>query len=185
MFLGIDIGSSSIKAALFTGNDFTVVRAVYEGINPADAEYAVEIVEKAVVECCRKLFSSGGVKPQDIRGIGLCGHGPSILFIDAQGKAVSPLYTWQDNRAAEEAAALKSAWKGFKKDGSSWEAKLHWAQKNHPQWFETGNTCLYPKDYILFRLCGRRIIDSSAASTLYFFDREKRIWNEQIGRAHV
>jgi xylulokinase len=178
MFLGIDIGSSSVKAALFTGNDFTVVRAGYEGLNPAETEYSAGIIVKAVAECCQKLFSAGNLKAQDIRGIGLCGHGPSILFIDAEGRAVSPLFTWQDNRATEEAAFLKSAWPSFKKDASSWEAKLHWANKNHPEWFGPGNTCLYPKDYILFLLCGRRIIDSSAASTLYFFDRETRSWKE-------
>ncbi|MDR3174138.1 MAG: hypothetical protein LBU19_07805 [Treponema sp.] len=180
MFLGIDIGSSSVKAALFSGGDFSVTRAGYEGLNSGDTEYPVEIVEKAVAACCRKLFSSGAAKPHDIKGIGLCGHGPSILFIDAGGKAVSPLYTWQDTRAAEEAAALRRERPGFKKDGSSWEAKLSWAWNHHPDWFKEGNTCLYPKDYIIYLLCGRRIIDSSAASTLCFFNRKERRW-ESMG----
>jgi xylulokinase len=181
MFLGIDIGSSSVKAALFLGSDFSVIRAGYEGLSSADTEYPAEVVEKAVAACCRKLFSSGLAKPQDIKGIGLCGHGPSILFIDADGRAVSSLYTWQDTRAAGEAASLRNEWPGFKKDGSSWEAKLQWANKHHPDWFKPGNTCLYPKDYIVYLLCGRRIIDSSAASTLYFFNREERRWRRSMG----
>jgi xylulokinase len=177
MFLGIDIGSSSVKAALFSGSDFSVIRMVYEGLSTADTEYPIEVVEKAVTGCCQKLFSSGAAKHHDIKGIGLCGHGPSILFIDAGGRAVSPLYTWQNTQAAGEAAVLRNEWPGFRKDGSSWEAKIRWANNHHPEWFKQGNTCLYPKDYIIYRLCGRRIIDASAASTLYFFDRETRRWN--------
>jgi xylulokinase len=177
MFLGIDIGSSSVKAALFSDGGFSVVSMGYEGLKAAESEYPIEIVEKAVAGCCQKLFSSGAVKPDDIKGIGLCGHGPSILFIDAGGRAVSPLYTWQNTQAAGEAAALRNEWPGFRKDGSSWEAKIRRAYNRHPEWFKEGNTCLYPKDYIIYRLCGRRIIDSSAASTLYFFNRQERRWN--------
>jgi xylulokinase len=176
MFLGIDIGSSSVKAALFSGSGFSVIRMGYESLRAAESEYPAEIVEKAVAACCQRLFSSGAAKHEDIKGIGLCGHGPSILFIDAEGRAVSPLYTWQNTQAAGEAAALRNEWPGFRKDGSSWEAKIRWANNHHPDWFKQGNTCLYPKDYIIYRLCGRRIIDSSTASTLYFFNREERRW---------
>jgi len=179
MFIGIDIGSSSVKTSLFNGHNFHVVRSAYAGgidpnVQPAD------LVSTTVSAACRQLLSETHVAPAQIQGIGLSGHGPSLVFIDDRGKTASPLVTWQDNRAIDEALALRQRIPGFSKDGSSYEAKLQWFHTHLPQVFSPGYTALYPKDYILYLLCGERVVDTSTASTFAFFNRETHGWNQSL-----
>ncbi|WP_320128493.1 FGGY family carbohydrate kinase [uncultured Sphaerochaeta sp.] len=177
MFLGLDIGTSSVKAALFDGKDFRTVKTFYA--NGADQKVLdTSILREAIVSVCQKLWTELNVSPQEIEGIGLSGHGPSIVFIDQDGKELSPLVTWQDNRAEQEARELATLIPGFSKDGTSYEAKLLWFHRHENQYFEKGCTALYPKDYLLYLLCGKRVVDSSTASTFAFYARTEKKWNE-------
>ncbi|MDY0288507.1 MAG: FGGY-family carbohydrate kinase [Sphaerochaeta sp.] len=176
MFIGLDIGSSSVKVSCFDGIDFHIVRKNY----PSETdrrEQDLTVVMKTISLACRELLSI--VPGKSITGISLSGHGPSILFLDPKGEVASSLVTWQDNRATREAEQLSRTIPGFSKDGSSYEAKLLWFYHHHPEFFDPGYTALYPKDYVLFALCGQRLIDSSTASTLTFFDRRACKWDQQ------
>jgi xylulokinase len=177
MFLGLDIGTSSVKAAVFDGKTFRTVKASYaKGTDQKVMEAG--ILAATVAAVCQKVWKELEISPDQIEGIGLSGHGPSIVFINQEGLAISPLVTWQDSRAAQEAKELANAIPGFSKDGASYEAKLLWFFTHEPQCFEPGCTALYPKDYLVFLLCGERIVDSSTASTFAFYDRKEKTWNE-------
>lgn len=177
MFVGIDIGSSSVKVSCFDGANFQIVRRNYPACTGREVQ-DVLLVMQTVTLACQELVAS--IPGKTITGISLSGHGPSILFIDPHGNIASSLVTWQDNRATDEARQLRDSLRGFSKDGSSYEAKLLWFYHQHPELFSLGYTALYPKDYVLYALCGQRLIDSSTASTLSFFDREKRSWQQDL-----
>ena len=125
MYLGIDIGSSSIKVLAFDNGCSYKASADYPA-GTGMMEQDASAVRQTVAEAVKKLFSGQPVSPGSIAGIGLCGHGPSIVFADRQGHAVTPIVTWQDRRACDEAAMLRRLWPGFEKDGTSFEAKLIW-----------------------------------------------------------
>ena len=65
---------------------------------------------------------------------------------------------------------------GFQKDGTSYEAKLCWFYRHQPELFRPGILALYPKDYLLLRLCGSAMMDRSTASTIAFYHRERGDW---------
>jgi len=177
VFIGIDIGSSSVKVSCFNRIDFEIVRKNYpRETDRKEQDFA--IVLQTVSLACRELFSK--VPENCVTGISLSGHGPSILFLDPQGEVASSLVTWQDNRATKEALQLRSTLSGFSKDGSSYEAKLLWFYKHHPELFAAGHTALYPKDCVLFALCGQRLVDSSTASTLAFYNRSEGSWDQHV-----
>jgi len=179
VFIGLDIGSSSVKASLFDGEAFSVVRASYQGYLDNKQQAAVQVAH-AVQDACGKILAHTQQRPDEITGIGLSGHGPSILFLDGQGAVISPLVTWQDTRAAEEAQYLRNRIPGFTKDGTSYEAKLLWFHRHQPHCFNTGCTALYPKDYIIQLLTNERVVDVSTASTFAFYQRSRRTWNEDL-----
>ena len=103
--LGIDIGTTKIAAVtvdLDTGNvqpcgsvATPTLPPSFEGEHVQDANAIISIVQRMIDE------SMG-----DVCAIGLSGQMHGIVYLDARGQAVSPLYTWQDTRGASYASAL-------------------------------------------------------------------------------
>lgn len=172
MYLGIDMGTSSVKAILTDGAKRFKDKEAYSFIGN-DCQHPVSAVETAIKNLIKRIIKN---TDQEIKGIGICGHGPSVVFIDKDGKPLTDIVTWQDKRADEEALFLRQKFPGFIKDATSYEAKVLWFFKNHPSLFDAGNTVLYPKDYLVYLLCDRRVIDRSAASTIPFFNRKENSW---------
>lgn len=175
MFLGIDLGSSSVKAMAVSESGVRKAREGYPAGTSA-YEHDAGMVAGTVRDALLSLFSQG-VRAEEIQAVGLCGHGPSVVFVDAGGRAVTPIVTWQDKRAYREAEQLQAAIPGFTKDGTSYEAKLLWFYRHRPHLFQQGAAALYPKDYLLHLLCPGPVMDSSTASTFCFYDASRRSWD--------
>ncbi len=175
MYLGLDIGTGSVKALLVGEGTRLSAQAAY----PADASGAeqaaasvAETVKTAILQIVRQL----GGRAHEIRTVGLCGHGPSIVFVNRRGEAATPIVTWQDHRAMEEAGLLAQQLPGFAKDGTSYEAKLLWYFRRQPALFEGQHYALYPKDYLIYLLTGRFCVDGSTASAIAFYQPEQDSW---------
>ena len=92
-----------------------------------------------------------------------CGHSPTLVFVDKQGKLLRPAITWQDNRAFQEAKYIKKKLnKKFYESimisaltPSSRIAKLLWLKNNEPDTMKNVYRLLEPKDYINFKLTGK------------------------------
>jgi xylulokinase len=101
-YLGLDLGTSSLKALVVTGDGEVVARAsaAYptrsDGPGRAEQDPADWLV--AVSTVVRALPT--------VDGVALAGHTPSLVAVDAAGEPVRPAVTWQDVRASAEAAEL-------------------------------------------------------------------------------
>lgn len=96
--LGIDIGTSSISVALVgeTGDgsrSWTYPNDTSLDASPWERTQDPERIVARVLSIAGDL-----VKQEDIRAIGLSGQMHGMLYVDRDGKAVSPLYTWEDGR---------------------------------------------------------------------------------------
>lgn len=171
MYLGIDIGTSSIKMLLI-GSDSLKHTAI--PLPSEDYKQDPGIIKDCLIRAINQWMNQSELSV--IRGIGLCGHGPSVLFIGKTGTPLTPILTWQDRRAYEEAKLIKKEFAEFYKDATCYEAKVLWFYRNHPDVFDQNSKVLYPKDYIIYELTGRAVIDESAASTVHFYDRHKKQW---------
>lgn len=176
MYIGMDIGSSSVKAVAMMDGRRYKAKAEY-GAGAGAMEQDPRAVSDTVAECFRRLLSRNSLPAERIRGVGLCGHGPSVVFVDKSGQAKSAIVTWQDHRAAPQAARLRSLFPGFSKDGTSFEAKLLWSWENQRELFDAGYTALYPKDYLLGLLTGRVCMDESTASAITYYKRDTFCWD--------
>ena len=105
ILVGIDIGSSSVKAGVWRTDGY--YRAAFRTarvIRPegsVGAEQDPDQIWAAVIECLDEVMA--GQDPGAVRGVGLSGHGPSLIAVDSYGRALSNIVTWMDPRPLQDA----------------------------------------------------------------------------------
>jgi xylulokinase len=182
MYLGVDIGSSGIKAALVEENDVFNYSRRYPAALMGTEQDPIA-VEQTFIDLLQEIRANTGSAWSRLMGIAFSGHGPSLVLIDETGKAITPIITWQDTRARVEEEDLTRQYPGFNWGGASFEGKLLWLMKNQPGLFEKSCTALYPKDYILHRISGEKVMDRSTASTIVWYDPIEDCWQVEEGQS--
>src|SRR5205823_13865614 len=168
--LGIDLGTTGVKAALFTAEDGHVISSAFVDYplvhpHPGWAEQDPELWWKATITAIRSCLSIGavhGVVSGDIRGVGLSGQMHGVVLLDQDYKVLRPCIIWADQRSdaqcrwmTEKVGASRlieyvsnPALTGFT------APKLLWVRDNEPDIFARASTLLLPKDYIRYLLTG-------------------------------
>lgn len=189
MYLGLDLGTSGVKALLIDADqnvvgsasgDLTVSRphSGWSEQEPADWIAAAEAaVGKLKLACPRAL---GG-----LRGIGLSGqmHGATLLGED--DRVLRPCILWNDTRSHAEAQALDRdprfrditgniVFPGFT------APKLVWVEKNEPEIFRSVRKVLLPKDYLRLWLTGETISEMSDSAGTSWLDVASRAWSPEL-----
>lgn len=169
--LGVDLGTTSVKAGLFAANGscLTNFSASYQTTradggrceqNPQDW---TQLIDDALAKFTAEGFAG------EIGGGALISQVNTHVFLDRGGQPLLPAITWQDTRAAEEAAELDSlvsdadkiAWLGapIPIDASHPLARMLWVSRHLPDIWEKTSNVLLPKDYALFHLTGELATD--------------------------
>ena len=193
MYLGIDIGTSSVKAVVVDGDQHILASAsaplavsrpqeLWSEQNPEDWWTAVEAT---IAELRRKA----GKAWADIRAIGLSGQMHGAVLLDEAGLPVRPAILHNDGRSAAEAAELNArlpeigsiagvpAMPGFA------APKLLWMARHEPDALSRARHLLLPKDYVRFRLTHGFATDMCDASGALLLDGARRQWSPQIAAA--
>jgi sedoheptulokinase len=100
-FIGIDIGTTTISAALLEADSHKVLRTkTIENGSFLPGSRKWERIQDAnmLIEKARKLLDEFLESTVDVGGIGLTGQMHGIVYVNEEGCAVSPLFTWQDGR---------------------------------------------------------------------------------------
>lgn len=173
--IGIDVGTTATKATLIDGTGAQL--ASFAHAHPT-ARIAPGMAEQAPQDWLDGVFGalehfSRAVDPSRVVGIGLTSQVNSHVFVDAQGNAVRPGITWQDTRAAEDAARLdgavtaaqKTAWFGgpVPIDASHALSRMAFVARTEPQNWAATRHVLLPKDFIALKLTGAVSSDPVAA----------------------
>ncbi|WP_300435169.1 xylulokinase [uncultured Mameliella sp.] len=189
MYLGLDLGTSGLRALLVDGDGVPVGSAVrayapvhpYPGWSEQDPADWVTAVDGALGELA-------GAHPQAmsaVRGIGVSGHMHGATLLDAHGAVLRPCILWNDTRSADEAAELDSApavrdlsgnivFPGFT------APKLLWVARNEPDIFARTATVLLPAAYMNFHLTGERFADMSDSAGTAWLDVGARDWSARL-----
>ncbi|MFJ8074910.1 FGGY family carbohydrate kinase [Streptomyces sp. NPDC096176] len=194
MFIGIDVGTSMVKAAAFdtTGAALAVEsRPVGLEIRGGHVEQDMDEVFGAVEEVLNALTSDG--RPVEL--VGLTGQGDGVWLVDAEGRPVRPAISWMDGRAHE----LVDEWLAsgvfetvFRRTGSAMfpgcpGPVLAWLERHEPQSLDAAATALYCKDMVFQRLTGVRATDVSDASMPFLEPHSRRYADDVVdtlGLAH-
>jgi len=192
MFVGIDIGTSGVKALLINeqGNIQASSMVEYPIFAPFPlwSEQEPEDWWKASIEALRQLVHEVGKVANQICAIGLTGQMHGSVFVDKQNQVIRRALLWNDQRTTKEcdqitgaigrekliSIAGNQALTGFQ------APKILWLCNNEPDAYAKLNKVLLPKDFIRFKLTGEFATDCSDASGTLLLDLKKRDWSSDI-----
>ncbi|HNT35303.1 MAG TPA: FGGY family carbohydrate kinase, partial [bacterium] len=179
--LGIDVGTSGIKAVVFDLNGKTIASSFQEypllTPKPQWAEQNPEDWWQATCLACQQLLAADGVSAERILGLSFSGQMHGSVFLDKDGSVVRPCILWCDARTGEECRIITEkagrdnlhAWTSNPALAGFTAPKAIWLQRHEPENFDKVRTLLLPKDYVRFRFTGELSTEvSDNAGTLLF-----------------
>ena len=166
LYVGVDVGTSSIKV-LFLSEDGSFFRKDEEKLTTVRTGNHAEQDAREYLTAIKKITARHPDLISSVKSIGLSGHTPSVVCIDATGEPTMPVLIWQDNRAEAEASELAEKFKNpvdtigtsLPWAASACPAKLLWIHRNLPEVQKATAWILQPKDYVGFHLTGEAISD--------------------------
>ena len=190
--LGIDIGTSGTKTALFNEKGALIASetAGYPLYQPENgwAEQKPEDWWIAVVTTITAVLQKSGINGEDISGIGLSGQMHGLVMLDADNNVLRPAIIWCDQRTAKECDELENII-GREKIISITSnppltgftaSKILWVRNKEPQIYDKCMHILLPKDYIRFMLTGEYATEVSDAGGMQLLDVPNRHWSDEI-----
>lgn len=185
MYLGIDIGTSSVKAVLVDEHGAIVAQAsdalVVSRPQPGFSEQDPESWWRATVNAVRNLPAAARAA---VRSVGLSGQMHGATLLDAQDKPLRPAILWNDGRSARECLDLERrepnsrAITGNIMMPGFTAPKLLWVQRQQPEIFRRTACVLLPKDFVRLKMTGEKLSDLSDASGTMWLDVGRRDWSD-------
>ncbi|MCA1992163.1 MAG: gluconokinase [Coleofasciculus sp. S288] len=188
--IGIDIGTTSTKAVLFTEKGDTVCKhAVGYPLyapTPETAEQDPKEIFSAVLTTVRKIVLGSGIDPAQLLCLSFGSAMHSLIAVDAQGNLLTQSITWADNRSAKWADKIKQEQHGheiYLRTGTpihpmSPFVKLVWLRDEHPELFEKAAKFISIKEYIFYRLFQQYVVDYSIASAMGLLNLKELAWDK-------
>ncbi len=187
--LGIDIGTSACKVALFSAQGAVQATATREYPvyypQPGWAEQDPDAWWDAVCDAIRAMLAERGIPSRDIAGVGIDGQSWSAIAMDAAGSVLTRTPIWTDTRAAAICARLKrevGEQQIFALCGNPLEPmytlpKILWYQENLPDVYARTHKILQSNSFIAYRLTGAMTQDISQGYGLHCFDMRRGQWD--------
>ena len=190
--LGIDVGTSALKAAVFDREGRLVDSASvsYPTYYPAPgfAEQEPDDWWRASVQALRTIFSAGKVRPEDIAAVGTDGQGWANVLTDADGQVLARTPIWLDTRSeviAEEMTEKIGEDAIFQLSGnllrpSYSTGKLLYTMRFQPELFARTASVLQSNGFIVKRLTGEDTLDRSQAYGYHFYDMRSGVYDREM-----
>ena len=192
MFIGLDVGTSAVKAVAIRGDGRIAGRAAHEYSystpQPGWAEVVPEVWWDASCQALQQLTSLLGKSAADIAGLGLTGQMHGLVALDRRGFPLRGAIMWNDQRTATQCAEFESrigqeriaALTGNRLLPGFTAGKLLWMKEHERKHYDRISTILLPKDFVRLRLSGVCATDVTDASGTLLFDCRNRRWSLQM-----
>ncbi|WP_445193121.1 xylulokinase [Sphingomonas sp. Tas61C01] len=187
MFLGIDIGTSGVKAVVLdaagaVAGQGTAALTVQRP-QPLWSEQDPESWWLATIAAVQAIDPD---VRRSVRGVGLAGQMHGATLLDADDKPIRPAILWNDGRSFAECAALEQAVPDLREIAGNiampgfTAPKLLWVRNHEPDAFARIATVLLPKDYVRLRMTGDKASDLSDSAGTLWLDVGKRQWSTAL-----
>jgi xylulokinase len=187
VYLGIDIGTSSVKAVLLD-QDGSIVTQASDPLTvsrpaPGFSEQDPQAWWQATVAAVRSLPAALRAA---VRAIGLSGQMHGATLLDDKNRPLRPAILWNDGRSARECLDLEHrepnarAITGNIMMPGFTAPKLLWVSRHEPEIFARTACVLLPKDYVRLRLTGEKVSDMSDASGTAWLNVGQRDWSDVL-----
>ncbi len=189
MFLGIDVGTSEVKAVLIddeqrpqaTARAILTVQRPAPGFSEQDPESWWQAVQATLNELQREVAD----RLAAVRGIGLSGQMHGAVLLDAADKPLRPCILWNDGRSEAECHELDGAadFRGITGNlvmPGFTAPKLRWVEKHEPELFAQVRRVVLPKDYVRLKLTGEAVSEMSDSAGTLWLDTSARAWSPEL-----
>ena len=190
LFLGIDIGTTSLKAAVFDENGQRVgVRAVDYTLDTDGKTGYIEFDAENYIKMCKTVIAELRDECGEISALSVDTQGETLILTDEQGTPLHPAVVWLDNRAVDEAEAIKAHFgcervyvvTGQPEITAGWPAsKLLWFKNNRPEVFAKTKKIFMLEDWVLYRLSGKFVTEPTIQSSTIYYDVVNKCWWQEM-----
>lgn len=191
--LGIDLGTSELKAVLYDATGAVLAHASsalsVSRERPGWSEQEPEDWWRACVAALDQLRRKNRAAYERVQCVGLAGQMHGAVLLDRHDVCIRKAILWNDSRALNEAAGLAEMHPSFADVTGSLPMagftapKLLWLKQHEPDSFAKINCVVSPKDYLRLKLTGERKTDASDASGTGWLDVRQRRWFEPVVQA--
>lgn len=190
--LSVDLGTTSMKAVLFDQRLSAVARAKvdYQTDYPAPgwAEQDVGQWWAAMKAVVHELFSNDNAPdPSDIAVLAVDAMTPTVIPVDANGRALRKALIWMDRRAETESARIDDALgevlfriSGNHNDPSNFAPKVRWIRDNEPEVYKKTHQFLFANAYLVYHLTGRFTMDATQCGLSQLCDTRQGVWSDEL-----
>jgi xylulokinase len=188
MFLGLDLGTSAVKALLVDGNQRSVGSATApltaSRPHPGHSEQDPEAWWQAMLLAVDELQAAHPKALAAVQGIGLSGQMHGAVLLDRAGDVLRPAILWNDTRAAAECGELLRLFPTLEQVTGNLAMpgftapKLLWVRRREPDIFARVAKVLLPKAWMRWRMTGEMIEEMSDASGTLWLDTGARDWSD-------
>jgi len=190
MFLGLDIGTSAVKAILLDEAQRLIGSAsaplTIERPHPMWSEQDPDSWWRACEIVLDKIAADNPAEMAAVKGIGLSGHMHGATLLDVGDVPLRPCILWNDGRSARQCEDLEAEEPQFLTLGGNrvmpgfTAPKLQWVRENEPEIFERTKKVLLPKDYVRLKLTGEHAGDMSDSAGTLWLDVARRDWSDDL-----
>jgi len=187
VFLGIDLGTSSVKLLLVDEQqqvlDEQAVPLEVTRPRPLWSEQDPEAWWTATCSAASALRARRAPEMARVRALGLAGQMHGATLLDAHDRVLRPAILWNDGRSAAQCRTLEQreprsrAITGNRAMPGFTAPKLLWVAEHEPEIFRQVARVLLPKDYLRLRLTGDAASDMSDAAGTLWLDVAARAWS--------
>ncbi len=187
MYIGVDIGTGSVKVIIIDDDDNVVAeeQQFYAMSHPQEEyfEQDADEVRNATIQTIQKAVASVAQK-EKIKSIAFSTAMHSLMAIDENGLPLTQLLLWPDIRSDAQAKKIKEKINGqlYKQSGVPLHpmlplTKIMWIQEHMPEVFEKAKKFIGIKEYILHHFTNEYFIDQSVATATGMMDITTSQWN--------
>ncbi|MEZ5573183.1 MAG: xylulokinase [Halioglobus sp.] len=188
MFLGIDVGTQSVKALLYDAHSRHVVdlhsapltlASTADGSREQLAQWWLTALEQCLKQFCARDKNA-------VKGIGVSGQQHGFVPLAADGQVLAPVKLWCDTATDVQCAEITENFGGrdhcIAEVGNAilpgyTASKIRWLKQHRPEDYARLATILLPHDYINFYLTGERVMECGDASGTGLLDIRRRQWH--------
>ncbi|HID7800882.1 TPA: xylulokinase [Proteus mirabilis] len=188
MYLGLDLGTSSVKAIIMNEQGDVVashsIPLTLSRPHPQWSEQDPQAWWQATDEAVRQLSRTQSM--EQIQAIGLSGQMHGAVLLDAQQNILRPAILWNDGRSVKQCLQLAKQCPQFKEITGNLvmpgftAPKLQWVAENEAEIFEQIAHVLLPKDFLRWKMSGNFASDMSDAAGTLWLDMQKRDWSDEL-----
>lgn len=190
IFIGLDIGSTAVKAMALDVNGQVLARGKCAYPTKTDGVCSTQAAEdwwQSSVSAVRQLTDELGERVREIVALSTSSQGGSMLALDENYAPLTDALTWMDRRAQGEADEMAEHFGtriyrkcGWRSAASDCAAKLLWLRKNEPEIFARAAHFMTTEEYINYRLCGENVTDPTGAGIMRLYNINDGAWDTEM-----